>query len=118
MLDVRNARHAIGQRSQVWRAPGRFQFALAVQFVGQCHQVDGLLVFAEDHHVREDAAVLVEEKILGSQGFDGGIQRVIVQDDSAEHGAFRFEIVRQRLFKGGLAGHFSFAYYSPYIRLF
>src|SRR5215831_220282 len=53
VLDVRDARHAIGQRSEIRRAAGGFQLAFAMQFVGQGHQVDGLLAFAELDHVRE-----------------------------------------------------------------
>ena len=89
-----------------------------MQFVGQSHQVDGLLVLAQLDHVREDAAVLIEEKIFGAQRFNGGIQRVIVEDNGAENGAFRVEIIRQRLFEGGVGCHvFSppdFAFCSPY----
>ena len=88
-----------------------------MQFVGQGHEVDGLLAFAKRNHVCKDATVLIEEKIFGSQRFDGGVQRVVVEKNSAEDGALGFEIIRQGLFEGGVSGHGEicrlFAFYSP-----
>jgi hypothetical protein len=76
-----------------------------VQLVGQGHEVDGLLAFAKRNHVGKDATVLIKEKIFGSQRFDGGVQRVVVEQNGAEYGALGFEIIRQRLFKGGVSCH-------------
>src|SRR5215469_624855 len=69
VLDVGYARHAVGQRSEVRRAARSFEFAFAVQFFGQGHQVDGLLAFAERNHVGKDTTVLIEEKNLRVAAF-------------------------------------------------
>ena len=57
-------------------------------------------------------AMLRKEEILGAQALDGGVQRVIIEQDGAENAAFGFEIVRERTFESGIAGH-----YSLYFRL-
>src|SRR5215472_8795846 len=105
MLDVRDAWHAVGQRSQVRRAARRFEFAFAMQFVSQGDQVDGLLALAQRDHVRKYALVLVKEEIFRAQRFQGRIQRLIVQQNGAEDGTFGFQIIGQRPFEGGVSRH-------------
>ena len=79
MLDVRYLGHAVRQRRQVRRASGSFQIALAVHFLRQRNQVDGLLAFAQRDHLCEHPPVLVEKKVLGPQMLDRRIQRMVVQ---------------------------------------
>ena len=50
-------------------------------------------------HALENVAVLRKEEILGAQPLDGGIQRVIIEQNRAENAAFGFEIVRKRTFE-------------------
>ena len=52
----------------------------------------------ELHHLVEDAAVRVAEEIAGVDHLGGEVERVVVQQDGAEDGALRLEVVRQRAF--------------------
>ena len=49
--------------------------------------------------------MLRQKEIFGAQALDGGVQRVIIEQNSAENAAFGFEIVRKRAFESGIAGH-------------
>jgi hypothetical protein len=69
-----------------------------------------LLAFAEGDHLREDAAVLVEEEIFGLEIFDGGVEGVVVEDDGAEDGTLGVEVVGERLFEGGIGGQLALVY--------
>ena len=104
VLDVGDARHAVGERSEIGRAAGGFEFAVAVQLFGERDEVDGLLRFAERDHLHEDAAVLIEKEIFGAQIFDSGVERVVVEHDGAENGALGVEIVGKRAFESGFGG--------------
>ncbi len=86
----------------------------AAEIFHQRDGVDGLPLFAELDHALENVAVLREEKILRAQALDGGVQRVIVEQDGAENAAFGFEIVRERAFDADVnRGHLYFALFSP-----
>ncbi len=76
-----------------------------MQFIGQRDQVDGLLAFAKRNHVSEYTLVLGQKKIFGTQRFHRSVQRMIVEENRAEHGAFGVEIIRQRLFESGVGCH-------------
>ena len=56
-------------------------------------------------HLVEDAAVRVAEEIARVDHLGGEVERVVVQQDRAEHGAFGFEIVRKRAFGDGGVRH-------------
>ncbi len=94
VLDVRNLRHAVRQRRQVRRAPGRFQVPLAIQLLGQRHQVDRLLHLAQRDHLREHAPVLVQKKIFRPQMLDRRIQRIVIQQNRAEYRTFGIQVIR------------------------
>jgi hypothetical protein len=66
----------------------------------------------------EDAAMLLQEKIFGLEIFDGGIKSVIIEQDGAEDGTFRFEILREWAFESGFSGHRESFYVSPFIRFY
>src|ERR1700745_3519769 len=88
-----------------------------MQRFGERNQVDRLLAFAERDHLIENAAVLLQEKIFGLDVFDGGVQRVIIEQNGAENGAFGVEILRQWALESGLSRHSSisvFAFNSLY----
>src|SRR6267143_145357 len=101
---------------EIGSAAGGFKIAAAVEFFGEGDEVDGLLAFAERDHLGEDAAVLVEEEILGLEIFDGGVEGVVVENDGAEDGTLGVEVVGERLFEGGVGWHLVlsiFALVSP-----
>ena len=50
VLDVGDARQAVGELRNVGHAAGGFEFAAAVQVFHQRDDVDGLLLFAQLHH--------------------------------------------------------------------
>ena len=83
------------------RSARGLQLALAMQLVGERNQVDGLLRLAQLDHLAENAPVLIEEEILGLQLFDRRVQRVVIEQDGAQHAALGVEILRQRSFKSG-----------------
>ncbi len=105
MLHVGDARHAVGERSEIGRAAGSVQIAAAVQFFRERDEVNGLLAFAERDHLGENAAMLIEEEIFGLQMLDGGIERVVIEDDGAEDGTFGVEIIGEGLFENGVGRH-------------
>ena len=55
-------------------------------------------------HAFENVPVLRKEEIFGAQALDGGVQRVIVQQDCAQNAAFGFDIVRKRTFDADVSG--------------
>ena len=67
---------------------------MPVQLLGKGDQIDGLLTFTQGNHLSENPAVLIKEEIFGAQVFNGGVQRVVVQQDSAKDGALSFQIIR------------------------
>ena len=107
VLDVGDVRHAVHQLRDVRRAADRFQFAAALQLLGQRHEIDGLLRFAERDHLLVDAAVMIVEKIFGLELFDGGIDGVVVEQDRAENAALRLDVVGQGTFERcACGGHY------------
>src|SRR6267143_5358392 len=116
VLDVGDARHAIGEGGEIGRAAGGFEIAAAVKLFGESDEVDGLLAFTEGDHLGEDAAMLIEEEIFGLEIFDGGVEGVVVEDDGAEDGTLGVEVVWEGLFEGGVGWHLVlsiFALVSP-----
>ncbi len=80
--------------------PAASSSPLAAQVLHQRDGIDGLLLFAELNHAFENVPVLRKEEILGAQALDGGVQRVIIEQNRAQNAAFGFDIVRQRSFDG------------------
>src|SRR5712671_1326153 len=89
MLDVGDVRHAVHQLGDVGGSAGGFEFAAAVELVGERYQIDSLLSLAQRNHLLVDAPVMIVEEILGLEDFDGRIQRVVVDKNRAENAACR-----------------------------
>ncbi len=113
VLHVRDARQPIRQLRNICDATGRFEHAVAAQGLHQRHRIDCMPLFAELHHAFENVAVLRKEEILGAKAFDGGIQRVIVEQHGAEDAALGFDVAGQRSFEGDFGRHLLFALFSP-----
>jgi len=62
--------------------------------VAERHQIDGLLQLAELNHLVEDAPMRVVKKIFRLELFNRVIQRVVIQQDGAEHAALGIEVLR------------------------
>ena len=99
VLDVGDVRHAVHQLRDVRRAADRFQFAAALQLLGERHEIDRLLRFAERDHLLINAAVMIVEKILRLELLDGGIDGVVVEQDRAEDAALGLDVVGQGTFE-------------------
>ena len=104
VLDVGRARHAVDERGDVGRAADLVELAGPPELFLQRDQIDGVAALGELDHLVEDAAVGVAEEIVGVDDLGGEVERVVVQQDRAEDGALRFEVVRQRAFGDGGSG--------------
>ena len=105
VLDVGDAGHAIRERGEIGSAAGGVQFAAAVEFFGEGDEVDGLLGFAEGNHRVKTLRCWASKEIVGLEGLNGGVQRVVVEQDGAEDGTLSVEIAGQRTFESGISGH-------------
>ena len=105
VLDVGRARHAVDERRDVRRPADFVELARPAQLFLERHQIDRIAALGELHHLVEDAAVCVAEEIGRVDHLGGEIEGVVVEENRAQDGAFRFEIVRQRAFGDGGIGH-------------
>ncbi len=99
VLDVRDVRHAVHQLRDVCRAADRFQFAAALQLLGQSDEVDGLLRLPEDDHLLVDAPVVIVKEVLWLELLDGGIDGVVVEQDRTQDAAFRLDVMGHGTFE-------------------
>ena len=76
----------------------RLQLAPAAEVLHQSNGVNGLLLFSQLDHALENLAVLRKKEILRAQFFDGGVERMIIEENCAEDAALGFQIVRERAF--------------------
>jgi hypothetical protein len=83
-----------------------------MQFFGKSNQINRLLRFTERNHLSKNATVLIQKEIFRSQIFNGGIQRVIVQQDGAEYGTLGVEVAGEGFFEGGISGHELLYYFA------
>ena len=107
VLDVGGARHAVDQRRQVGGASHFLELAHLGQLFAQRHEVDGDAPLGQVDHPLEDAAVGVAEERRRGDDRDGGVERLVVEQDRAQHRALRVEIVRQRAIGTGRRGGIS-----------
>ena len=98
VLDVGRPRHAVDERRDVGRAADLVELARAAELLLERDEIDRVAALGELDHLVEDAAVRVAEEIAGVDDLGGEVERVVVEQDRAEHGALRLEIVRQRAF--------------------
>ena len=103
VLDVRRPRHAIGERRDVGRAADVVEVARARQLFLQRDEIDRIAALAEHDHLVEDAPVRIPEEVARVDQLRGVVERVVVDQNCAEHGLFGVEIVRKSTFwSGGL----------------
>jgi len=70
-----------------------------VQFFRERDEVDSVLGFGERDHLGENVAVLRQEEVFGPEGFDGGVEGVVVQENGAEDGALGVQVARKGAFE-------------------
>ena len=96
VLDVGGARHAVGQRRDVGRTADFVELAGARQLLLQRDEIDRLVPLVERNHLVEDAPMRVAIEVAAVDDLHREVERVVVDEDRAEHRALRFEIVRKR----------------------
>ena len=101
VLDVGRARHAVGQRRDVGRPADLVELAAARQLLLERDEIDRVAALAERDHLLEDAAVRVAEEVARVDQLGGVVERLVVDQDRAEHGLLGLEIVRKRAFRCG-----------------
>ena len=70
----------------------------ARQLLLQRDEVDRVAAFAERHHPVEDPAMRIAEEVARVDQLGGVVERLVVNEDRAEHRLFRLEIVGERTF--------------------
>ncbi len=100
VLDVGRPRHAVGERADVGGAADLVELARPGQLVLQRDEIDRLAPIGQRDHLLEDAPVRVAEEIRRVDDLGRLVERLVVDEDRAEHALLGFEIVRQ-----GAIGH-------------
>ena len=95
MLDVGRTRHAVHQRRDVGGAADFVEIARSPELLLERDEIDRVAPLDQPDHLVEDAAMRVAEKILRVDHFRGEVERVVVEQNRAEHRAFGLEIVRK-----------------------
>ena len=98
MLDIGGTRHTVHQRGDIRGPADLVDLARSAELLLERHEIDRIVALGELDHLLEDAPVRIAEEVVGVDHFRGEIERVVVEQDGAEHGALRLEIVRQRTF--------------------
>ena len=105
VLDVRDARQAVHQLRNIGNAAGRFlSWPLRINSSTKV-TVSIACCFSPSWIMRSKMWRFCGKKILGPQRFNGGVERVIIEQDGAEDTPLGFEIMRQRAFECGVRGH-------------
>ena len=84
------ARHAVGERGEVSGSTDCFQLLVAQQLLGQGDDVDGPVGLGELGDALVDAAMGVEEKVLGLEGGERFVLQGVVEQNGAQDGALGF----------------------------
>jgi hypothetical protein len=106
VLDVGRPRHAVDERRDIRGPADLLEIARAAQLLLEGDEIDGVAALDELHHLVENAPVRIAEEIARVDDLDGGIERVVVEQDRAEDGSLGLEIVRERALGDGF-GHTS-----------
>ncbi len=101
VLDVGRARHAVGKGGDVGGSANLVEFTGARQFLFQRDEVDRVVPLVERDHPIEDATMRVAVEVPAVDDLRCQIERVVVDQNRAEHRSFGFEIVRKRALRRG-----------------
>ena len=105
VLDVGRARYAIDERRDVGRPADLLEVARTAQLLFERDEIDGVAALGERDHLVEDASMGLAKEVAGVDDLRCEVERVVVQQDRAEHGPLRFEIVRKRALNDSDVGH-------------
>ena len=96
VLDVARSRHAVGERRDVGRAADLVELVRLDELVFDRDQIDRLAPVGERDHLLENAPVRVAEEIRRVDDFGRLIERLVVDQDRAEHALLGLQVMRQR----------------------
>ena len=105
VLDVGGMGQAVDERGNVGGAAYFVELSRAGELFLERDEVDRVAPLAQLDHLLEDPAVRVAVEIARVQDLCGLVERVVVDQDRAEHGSLRFEVVRQRSIDCNRFGH-------------
>ena len=105
VLDVGGVGQAVDERGDVGRAADFVELSRAGELFLERDEVDRVSPLAQLDHLLEDPAVRVAVEIARGQDLGGLVERVVVDQDGAEDGSLRFEVMRQRPIDSNRFGH-------------
>jgi hypothetical protein len=95
LLDVRDGGDRVREREQVLVTTGLVEVAPIDEPAAQGDGVDGLPAPEELRHRVEDERVAAAVEVLGREQLEDGVQRAVLEEHAAEHGALGVERVRR-----------------------
>jgi hypothetical protein len=101
VLDVGGPRHTVDERRDVGGASDFIELTSAPEFLFERDQVNRLAALRELCHPLEDAPMRVAKKRARIDHRRSDVERVVVDEDGAEDGALRVEVVRERSIRYG-----------------
>ena len=105
LLDVGRTGHAVGQGGDVRRPADLVELPGPPQFLVEDHEVDRLAALAERDHLVEDDAMGRPEEVVRRDHLHRLVDRLVADEDRAQHRAFGLEAVRERAFGDFCVGH-------------
>ena len=101
VLDVGRARDTVGKRRHVRGPAYLVEFTCACKLLFQRDEIDRIVPLVERDHAIEDATMRIPVEVLTVDDLRCEIERVVVDENRAEHRTFGFEIVRKRALRRG-----------------
>ncbi len=93
--DIRRGRHDRRQLGDIRGAADHLELAAGAQRVAQRDRIDRLAAVGEIRHRAEDLAMRLAVEIFGGYGFERKIDRLVIEQDRAQHRLFGLEILRR-----------------------
>src|SRR5688572_20786674 len=89
-------RDTVDERGNISRPADFVELTRAGELFLERDEVDGVAALAQLNHLLEDPAVRVAIEIARVENLGGLVERVVVNQNGAEDGSLRLEVVRQR----------------------
>ena len=105
VLDVGGVGQPVDERRDIGGAADLVELARARQLFLQRDEVDRIAPLAQLDHLLEDPPVRVAVEVARGQDLGGRVERVVVDQDGAEHRPLRLEVMRQRAIGGNRFSH-------------
>ena len=105
VLDVGRARQPVGQARHVGGPPDALELVGALEGVHERHEVDRAGVVHQVAHPPEDPPVALEIEVLRAHDLQRRVDRLVVEQDRAQDGALRLEVVRKGFLQAEVRRH-------------